>query len=307
MRFFVGVTDNRWYEHLSSLKPDEVNFWRPSGRGFQAIDIGAPFLFKLHSPLNFIAGGGFFVKAMQLPVSLAWNAFGEKNGASHYEALLRMIQSHKSKQEHDPEIGCIILNQPFFLPREAWIPVPKDWSMNIVTGKTYDTRESIGKRLWSQVAQHLAVSPSSEEVFLPTMDEAEIRYGREYLRRSRLGQGAFRALVTEAYRRQCAITGEKTLPVLEAAHIKPFASNGPNRVENGLLLRSDMHILFDLGYITVTPDYRVEVSKKIRERFENGKQYYMFHAKQLAILPQAGDEQPSRDFLAWHNSEVYQG
>lgn len=306
MRFFVGVTDNRWYEHLSRLKPDEVNFWRPSGRGFQAIDIGAPFLFKLHSPLNFIAGGGFFVKALQLPVSLAWNAFGEKNGAPHHDALLRMIQSHKLKRERDPEIGCIILNQPFFLPREAWIPVPDDWSMNIVTGKTYDTGKPVGKRLWDQVAQHLAQLSSSEEVFLSAIDEAE-RYGREYLRRSRLGQGAFRVLVTGAYRRQCAITGEKTLPVLEAAHIKPFASDGPNRIENGLLLRSDMHILFDLGYITVTPDYRVEVSEKIRERFENGKHYYMFHEKPLAILPQAGDEQPSRDFLAWHNSEVYQG
>jgi predicted restriction endonuclease len=150
--------------------------------------------------------------------------------------------------------------------------VPEDWQSNIVSGKTYDTRDPIGKRLWDRVAQCLATSqlPSTGAVSLPVVNEEEMRYGREYLRRSRLGQGAFRVLVTGAYHRQCAITDEKTLPALEAAHIKPFASSGPNRVDNGLLMRSDLHRLFDHGYITVTPDYRVEVSPKIRERFENG-------------------------------------
>ena len=57
MRFFVGVTDNAWYRHLAALRPDEVNFWRPSGRGFSAIEVGEPFLFKLHSPKNYIVGG----------------------------------------------------------------------------------------------------------------------------------------------------------------------------------------------------------------------------------------------------------
>ncbi len=309
MRFFLGVTNNRWYEHLARLGPDEVNFWRPSGRGFQAIDIGAPFLFKLHSPLNFVVGGGFFVKSLQLPVSLAWDAFGEKNGAPNRDALLSLIRSHRSGQERDPEIGCIILNEPFFLPRDAWIPVPENWSSNIVTGKTYDTRDDIGKRLWDRVAQYLAIShvTSAVDASLPMIEDEGVHYGREYLRMSRLGQGAFRILVTGAYHHQCAISGEKTLPVLEAAHIKPFAQSGPNRVDNGLLIRSDMHILFDRGYLTITPDYRVEVSPKIREQFENGREYYAFHGRRLIVLPEPVDERPSRGFLEWHNSEIYQG
>ena len=52
--------------------------------------------------------------------------------------------------------------------------------------------------------------------------------------------------MTDAYERRCAVTGEKTLPVLEAAHIRPYALLGPHRVNNGLLLRSDLHKLFDL-------------------------------------------------------------
>ncbi|RPI44481.1 MAG: hypothetical protein EHM59_12710 [Betaproteobacteria bacterium] len=61
------------------------------------------------------------------------------------------------------------------------------------------------------------------------------RFGAEYLMRGRLGQGAFRVLVTDAYQRRCAVTGEKTLPVLEAAHIRPYAEDGPllSLIEHG--------------------------------------------------------------------------
>ena len=59
MKFYVGVTDNEWFNYLKRLQPDELNFWRPGGgTTFQVIDQGEPFLFKLHSPQNYIAGGG---------------------------------------------------------------------------------------------------------------------------------------------------------------------------------------------------------------------------------------------------------
>ena len=86
------------------------------------------------------------------------------------------------------------------------------------------------------------------------------RYGEPLLVKPRIGQGAFRVLVTDAYQRRCAITGEHTLPMLEAAHILPFSEKRPNLVSNGLLLRADFHELFDLGLVTVTPELRVEVS-----------------------------------------------
>ena len=80
MKGFVGVTDNDWYEFLSSQSEiDEVNFWQPGGKGqFRALKPGEPFFFKLHSPYNFIVGGGFFVHSTILPVSLVWHAFGKK-------------------------------------------------------------------------------------------------------------------------------------------------------------------------------------------------------------------------------------
>jgi putative restriction endonuclease len=74
MKIWVGVTDKNWFEYLMRLGPDEVNFWQPSGtRNFRVLQPGEPFLFKLHSPYNFIVGGGYFVRYSALPASLAWD------------------------------------------------------------------------------------------------------------------------------------------------------------------------------------------------------------------------------------------
>jgi hypothetical protein len=91
---------------------------------------------------------------------------------------------------------------------------------------------------------------------------------------------------------------EHTLPALEAAHIKPFEENGPNAVYNGLLLRSDVHRLFDRGYMTVTPELRIEVSRRIREEFENGRYYYPFHWNKISHLPRNQADWPSSDLPA---------
>ncbi|GAB3173810.1 hypothetical protein GCM10027059_45500 [Myceligenerans halotolerans] len=58
--------------------------------------------------------------------------------------------------------------------------------------------------------------------------------------------------MTAAYQRTCALTGNRITPALEAAHIVPMSAHGQPRVDNGLLVRSDVHRLFDLGYIGST-------------------------------------------------------
>jgi len=226
VRFWVGVTDKTWYEYLSARKPEEVNFWQPSARWLaEFLEPGVPFLFKLHAPDNFIVGGGFFVRFSALPARLGWEAFGENNGVSDYVALRRRIEQYRGATKGDPEIGCNVLNGPFFFEEKDWIPVPEGWAPNIVRGRTFDTEEGDGSRLWNAVSERLrgigAPADTSEE---------PARYGAEYLTHARLGQGAFRVLVTEAYERRCAITGERTLPVLEAAHIKPYAETGPHLI-----------------------------------------------------------------------------
>jgi putative restriction endonuclease len=307
MKFWVGVTDNRWYSYLAERQPDEVNFWRPrSTAEFRAIEPGGLFLFKLHAPLNYIAGGGFFLRHSVLPLSLAWEAFGEKNGAGDFTTFREYISSKRRDRIPDPHIGCTILVEAFFWKREQWIDAPENWSPNVVQGKGYATDEPIGARLWARVQERFAQKGLTDEASQVVAEE-QARYGDEFMMRARLGQGAFRVLVTEAYTRRCAISAERTLPVLEAAHIKPFAKDGPHRVDNGLLLRSDLHTLLDKGYITVTPEHRIEVSTRIREEFENGRDYYIFHGQDLRILPSRPQEQPAREYLDWHNTQVFLG
>ncbi|MCL2591660.1 MAG: HNH endonuclease [Betaproteobacteria bacterium] len=307
MKFWVGVTDNAWFNFLSQSTPDEVNFWQPRGAAaYAALEPGTLFLFKLKRPNHHIAGGGYFVKSTSLPLSIAWEAFGSKNGAAQCDAFEKMIRSLLvDPTVRDPEIGCTVLAQPFFWPREAWIPDPIDFAANIVRGKYYDTAKPPGANLWADVQSRLATSFGKPlRVEEPNLPE---RYGSPMLVRPRLGQGAFRVLVTDAYQRRCALTGESTLPVLEAAHIRPYAESGPHHPANGLLLRSDFHKLFDIGLVTVTPDYHIEVSSRIREEWFNGKAYYRLHGQLLPRLPEHPNHQPGAAYLRWHNENRYVG
>lgn len=64
MKFYLGVTDNQWFDYLSRINPEDINFWQPGGTvHFKVLQPGAPFLFKLKSPLNAIGGIGFFFQS----------------------------------------------------------------------------------------------------------------------------------------------------------------------------------------------------------------------------------------------------
>ena len=305
MKLFVGVTDRGWYDHLRAIHPDDVNFWRPSGANFRALSPGDPFLFKLHAPWNAIVGGGFFVESIRMPVSQAWMAFERRNGVEDLDEFMTRIDRYRRKRTDDrsadPMIGSIMLTQPFFFDEPEWLPAPSDWQHNIVSGKGYDATHGVGRELWTAVTTRLAVTAAVDAPDITSTPEERKRWVRE-----RLGQGAFRTLVTEAYGRRCAVTGERTLPVLEAAHIKPYARQGPNRVDNGLLLRSDLHRLFDRGLVTIEPDtMRFHVSDRIRAEYANGREYYAMDGRPLIVLPPGIEQRPNREFLAYHRAAVF--
>ncbi len=305
MKAWIAVTDNDWYRFLRQrphLK--EVNFWQPGGsRLFKTIGVGHPFLFKLHAPENFIAGGGFFTHASLLPSSLAWETFGEKNGAASLEEMRHRVERYRPKRRDprkDYTIGCILLQDPFFFEEGDWIPAPEDFHPNIVQGKSYDLASPAGKALWEAVRLRLR-----REVIERGRRELEgPMFGRPVPVRQRLGQGTFRVWVTDIYQRQCAVTREKALPVLEAAHIKPVAQGGLHRIDNGLLLRTDVHALFDRGYVTVTRDYKFRVSRRLKDDFDNGEYYRQFQGGELWLPPSAEDK-PKREFLEWHGDTVF--
>ena len=309
MKFWVGVTDNNWFEYLSKIQPDEVNFWQPSASPpFKAAPIGMPFLFKLKRPFNHIAGGGFFVTYSRLPLSIAWEVFGEKNGCSSPEELRRLINPLVSGGIRDGDIGCTVLANPFFLDQTNWLGNPPGWSSNIVRGKMYDTTEHTGREIWQNVQSKIALQSNelfkTDEAFAAA--EQPPKYGEPVLVRPRLGQSSFRVLVTEAYQRRCAITGESTLIALEAAHIVPYSSEGKHDVRNGLLLRADFHRLFDVGLVSVTSDLRVKISPRIRESWFNGKAYYRLDDAPLSVVPVHPSMRPDPELLDWHFRNCFQ-
>ena len=140
INLLVAGTDGGWFDVLrkqSDLR--EVNFWSPSAKGFKALKKGELFLFKLRAPRNKIVGGGVFIYSNELPLSLAWEAFGKSNGAQSAENMRKTIVRYRSRyNKMDPndrsdfKIGCRILTNPFFLEEPDWIDVPKGWASNII-------------------------------------------------------------------------------------------------------------------------------------------------------------------------------
>ena len=98
---------------------------------------------------------------------------------------------------------------------------------------------------------------SAEQADSEPFDPDSIEDARERIARTvaqRRGQQAFRDALLGAYGARCAISGCAVKDVLEAAHITPYRGDATNAISNGLLLRSDLHTLFDCGLVTIDPE-----------------------------------------------------
>ncbi|WP_202795231.1 HNH endonuclease [Janibacter sp. HTCC2649] len=115
----------------------------------------------------------------------------------------------------------------------------------------------------------------------------------------RRGARAFRDQLLTAYAGRCAVTGTSTAGVLEAAHMSDYKGDQTDRPYNGLLLRADIHTLFDLNLLTITtPDYTVHVAPEVKD-----STYRDLHGKRSAVLPASIHDRPHVDLLAKHNSK----
>jgi putative restriction endonuclease len=297
MRVYVGVTDDAWYSYLAERPAvTEVNFWLPGG-GNLKMARGEPFAFKTHMPDNRIVGGGRFDGCVQMPVSDAWRIFGEGNGVDSLEEMRALITRYRRAPilpGDDPVIGCVLLSDVVFLSPTRKLPAPPDWKGNIVKGKYYDESSEIGGSIVEALFKAVVDRYSDDPQFVP----GDV-FGAPHAAATRLGQRPFQALVLNAYHRRCAVTGERIRPVLQAAHIMPVSIGGQNRLDNGLLLRSDVHTLFDSGYLGIDPKLRLMVSPRLRMEFDNGEEFYSRAGTEIDVPDQRADH-PNRVFLEWH-------
>ena len=301
------MTDGDWYRYLAARPAlNEVNFWRPGGSNeFRALAVGEPFLFKTHYPHNKVVGGGLYSGFRALRVSEAWEFFGDANGTPSLSEMRRRIARYRREQlapHDDPLIGCVFVRDVLFFPPNEPAEPPPSFSPHTVQGKRYDLAAGDERPyfdvLFNRLHGLVELDPSGPWRLTGAV------YGTPRLTPQRLGQRAFQAVVFDAYHRRCAVTGAKIRPVLQAAHIRPLPAGGEHRADNGLLLRSDVHTLYDRGYLAVDPKHRLMVSPRLREEFGNGEEFYV-RAGAAIDIPGRRADRPNREFLEWHIEEVF--
>lgn len=248
-----------------------------------------------------MGGYGFFSYYSVMPSGIAWETFGPANGVETFAEMRRRLAELRHAGPIDDSVGCVVLSDLALLNENEYLVAPRDWKRNTVRGEYYSLSEGEGARLWGELT---AVAPPP--VAASALQTVPGGYGQPAIYLPRVGQGAFRLMVMDAYGRRCAITGEKTLPALDAAHIRPFSERQSHEVQNGILMRSDIHRLFDQGYVTVTPGLRFRVSPQIRDQFHNGVVYYDLHDRQVTV-PDSAEERPDKSALEWHSSNIYRG
>ncbi|MBM3985276.1 MAG: hypothetical protein FJ296_06265 [Planctomycetes bacterium] len=330
----VALTDRAWFDHLATLaaqragrppgsaivRLDECNFWQPRGPRRPDLRPGAPFFLRLHAPDSCLAGFGFFATWHQLGIAEAWRTFGVANGArtlAEFRSNLERLRGACVDIEAE-RIGCIVLRDVHFLPPSRWTAwaSERDWRPHTQVAKDYDLDLPPGDVLRSLLAlqppdEYAEVAAELGERF--TLVEADERRREIAALAVREGQGSFRVRLLQAYGGRCALTGERTLPVLEAAHIQDYLGPRSNHVQNGLVLRADLHDLYDQGYLTVLPrgpssnQLVIEVSQRIKQNWHNGKLYYALHGRQPEVLPRSPREQPSHEALEWHARNRFVG
>jgi putative restriction endonuclease len=312
MRAVVAVTDKRWSDYLRARDYlTEANFWIPSSTGFRALETGEPLLFKTHAPDNKLVGGGFLSGFVTLRVSEAWRFFGEGNGRASIADVLTEVNQYRRRQgkpwEPDPEIGCILLRNLFFAPPGQDLPAPPEFSRGgIQRYKRYD----LTVRDTSHIASALESLQVTARIDVSWNDDLQLDVlgptkGDPRLTTPRVGQDAFKALVLGAYQRHCAVTGSRIEPVLEAAHIRPVKDGGVHHVGNGMLLRSDVHKLFDDGYLGVDEKFRLRVSPRLKSEFGNGFEFYEREQLGLTITLPHRSQRPDTEALTWHMDTVF--
>ena len=217
------------------------------------------------------------------------------------EASRRQTGSALLARAQDYEVGRIMIAQPVFFDRDDWLADHADWHLRIQGGKTIDVSRGDGQRIFAECLEHTArLRPGAE----PLVHELR-RYGAPQNVQPRLGQGTFRIAVTSAYG-ACAALGRARAVRAPRPHTCAPTPTVARALSNGLLLRADIHRLYDAGYVTVTPDHRFRVSHDLADDFHNGREYERFAGRAITV-PRAPIDQPNPELLDWHAAEVFRG
>lgn len=280
--FVVAATDSSWFHYLKlNHFIDQVNFWSPGSMSFKALKPGEHLVFKLKGSEDLAGGYGVFEEYKYQSLDETWNEFGRRNGFDRKEDFVKVIEDYKKKmdiQTDTNECGCIILSDVVF-----WDNPVKLSDYGIVFKKStvryakYDAPFPFAEATSRQNGFSL-VNTTKKKKASHTVTERE-------------GQGQFHAEVCVAYGHKCCISGERTPELLQAAHIQDYINKDSNHIQNGLLLRVDLHTLFDNGLLFIDDNYMVHVSPLV-----TSQEYRKYDGKIIA-LPKDTSAWPSQEAL----------
>ena len=199
-----------------------------------------------------------------MSVNDAWNKYGFKNGCTSKQELIDRLDKYKASNSSDErsvtdsEIGCIVLTNAVYFDDDKFLDLDNyeiDFSRFIVKIKYYNEIDPLEIVIQSTV---------NDFELLPTTLE---KLKKSRLLTERKGQGNFRAIITTAYSNKCCITNETTPELLEAAHIQPYFDENSNHVKNGLLLRLDLHKLYDNGLLYIDETFKIHISPEVKSEY----------------------------------------
>lgn len=299
MTAVYASTSPRWFSALSELtpRPSRVAFWQPTSGIPHKIKVGEPWFF-VEKGAPRVLGFGRFLGHEGITISGLWDRYGQATGTTSENALLGEITSAKKGKAGtgDTQIGNVILSdftpfsQPVSLPpldlpklNRAFQYVPAGNSILDLADQKPTTLERDLAMAEAEVKREGGFDPTS-------ITDARRKVLASIVRRQ--GQTKFRNELMEAYEGRCAISNCAIPELLEAAHIHPYKGAETNDVRNGILLRTDLHTLFDLGLLAIdTGSWAVLISPRLL-----GSNYEQFSRRKLR-RPRDEAQHPSAEEL----------
>lgn len=287
--FAISPTDIDWFKFLRTEGLNsEINFWTPTPWNVSRLAKGDKLYFMLKSPIRKIGGYGQFVEYKNMSVNDAWNKYGYKNGCASKKELIERLDSYKASNSTDErsvtetEIGCIVLTNAMYFDDDKFMDLDNyeiDFSRFIVKIKYFNELDPLETEINATIKDFELLPATSEKL------------KKSRLVTERKGQGNFRAIITRAYSNKCCITNESTPELVEAAHIQSYIDENSNHVKNGLLLRVDLHKLYDNGLMYIDESFVIHISPEVKSAY-----YRELNGKTIS-LPTNLNDYPSKDAL----------
>lgn len=243
-----------------------------------------------------ICGGGFFLKHLNMDIISCWNQYGVLSGYMNLNDFLRRAKEFKADM-NDP-LSCYIADGSFIFIRKNMVYVPEMFKINFEERSrvTIPSDEPFGMYLKKVCLERRKAQIDQSSCTWPGI------YYVASIHKSAEQASQYRTELLSAYGFKCAVTGCTLMPALSVAHIKTIYDDRYLDLNNGVVLRSDIHHLFSKGYLTFYYDtdgsVKVKISKNMKLNLD--PEYSELDGKKLS-LPENKDYWPNPEYLKWHN------